>query len=268
MGPLTDETLGVLAIADSDHAIRIASAIAFAILYYDYTLTFGMEVNRFWKGRLSFASFVFYFNRYLVLFGHMPVLYEFYGTTNQKGEMYVPWFPFLSVAMEHQPPVDLSFTWSSVLAYDTTVFALTLYRALGVNSRWRGNILSILLRDGAFYFAVLLVCHLCNILTCILAQAVYRGISVTITNVIASSLITRLMLNLRDPHLLPNRYNDSRASELERSELQWRPRTNTAACSSVSDSDTSTGKIAAATVMMDDGSEGRDRIREWQGTAK
>ncbi len=53
--------------------------------------------------------------------------------------------------MEHQPRVDLSFTWSSVLAYDTTVFALTLYRALGVDSRWRGNILSILLRDGELF---------------------------------------------------------------------------------------------------------------------
>ena len=54
---------------------------------------------------------------------------------------------------------------------------------------------------------------------------------------IASSLISRLMLNLRDPHLLRNRYNDSRVSELEHSELPWCPRTNTAACSSADSSD-------------------------------
>ncbi|KAM5533390.1 hypothetical protein V8D89_012940 [Ganoderma adspersum] len=289
--------------ADSDHAIRIVSAVAFGILYYDYALTFGMEVDRFWKRGSSFASFVFYFNRYLVLFGHIPVLYEFYGTSNQNYPSDIP-YPSVGadkcwrcskVQMYHQllagviqviaaglqlfrihglyhcdrritfallalaivcsaisvwsisqtwkqpsdqkhamgiPSIgcDLMMTKTHVLAYDMAVFALTLYRVLGVESRWRGDILSILLRDGD----VLLVCHLCNILTCI---AVYRGISVTITNVIASSLISRLMLNLRDPHLLRNRYNDS---ELERSELPWRPRTNTAACSSMCNSDAST----------------------------
>lgn len=54
------------------------------ILYYDYALTFSVEVDRFWKGRLSFATLIFYFNRYLVLFGHIPVLYEFYASDNQK----------------------------------------------------------------------------------------------------------------------------------------------------------------------------------------
>ncbi|PIL23501.1 hypothetical protein GSI_14813 [Ganoderma sinense ZZ0214-1] len=295
------------------------------ILYYDYTLTFGMEVDRFWKRRASFASFVFYFNRYLVFLGHIPVLYEFYGTRDQNaGDSPFPYDRELmniwswrcsKVQMYHQllagimqvvvaglqmfrihalyhgdrritfalvalamvcasvsiwsisrtwmQPSDqkhvvgipgvgcdlmmtkiqgkyLSFAWLSILAYDTAVFGLTLYRALGVESRWRGDILSILLRDGAFYFAVLLVCHLCNIITCVLAPAVTRGVSVTITNVIASSLITRLMLNLRDPHLLQSRYGDSRASELERSELPWRPRTNAAACSSAGGSESST----------------------------
>ncbi|TBU26978.1 hypothetical protein BD311DRAFT_761376 [Dichomitus squalens] len=281
----------ILVIAESDHDIRIASAIAFGILYFDYTLTYSAEVERFWKGRFSFASFIFYFNRYLALFGHIPVLYEFYGTHKQevsllcsRVQMYHQLLAGITQVIVaglqlfrihalyhgnrritsalsclclvccaisawavsqawHQPSGDktmagipgvgcdltmteaqgkyLSFVWASVLAWDTTVFALTVYRVLGSGSRWRGSLMGVLLRDGAFYFAVLLVCHMCNILTCLLAQAVTRGISVTITNVIASSLITRLMLNLRDPRLLRNQ--SSGATEL--SDLPWRANT-------------------------------------------
>ncbi|EJF55882.1 hypothetical protein DICSQDRAFT_175407 [Dichomitus squalens LYAD-421 SS1] len=224
----------ILVIAESDHDIRIASAIAFGILYFDYTLTYSAEVERFWKGRFSFASFIFYFNRYLALFGHIPVLYEFYGTHNQEWAVSQAWHqPSGDKTMAGIPGVGcdltmteaqgkyLSFVWASVLAWDTTVFALTVYRVLGSGSRWRGSLMGVLLRDGAFYFAVLLVCHMCNILTCLLAQAVTRGISVTITNVIASSLITRLMLNLRDPRLLRNQ--SSGATEL--SDLPWRANT-------------------------------------------
>ncbi|TBU31238.1 hypothetical protein BD311DRAFT_132658 [Dichomitus squalens] len=81
-----------------------------------------------------------------------------------------------------------------------------MHRVLRVESRCRGYILTILMRDGAFYFAVLLVCHVCNISTCLLSQSAYRGISVTTTNVIASTLMTRLMLNLRNPKLLEHQY--------------------------------------------------------------
>ena len=44
--------------------------------------------------------------------------------------------------------VDLSFVWSSVLVWDSTVFALTVYRVLTAWSRWRGGLLNVLLRDG------------------------------------------------------------------------------------------------------------------------
>ena len=50
-----------------------------AILYFDYSLTFVTEVQRFWTRHVSMASFVFFLNRYLTLLGHVPVMYEFYG---------------------------------------------------------------------------------------------------------------------------------------------------------------------------------------------
>lgn len=55
-----------------------------AILIYEYFLTFVYEVQRFWRvGRLNWASGLFYANRYLALFGHIPVMIEyFWSSTN------------------------------------------------------------------------------------------------------------------------------------------------------------------------------------------
>ncbi|KAI0665122.1 hypothetical protein C8Q70DRAFT_929897 [Cubamyces menziesii] len=55
----------------------VASA---AILYYDYSLTLGAEVDRFWRvGRCSFVNILFVLNRYLALLGAIPVCFEFFG---------------------------------------------------------------------------------------------------------------------------------------------------------------------------------------------
>lgn len=51
-----------------------------AILYYDYSLTLGAEVDRFWRvGRCSFVNILFVLNRYLALLGAIPVCFEFFG---------------------------------------------------------------------------------------------------------------------------------------------------------------------------------------------
>lgn len=46
-----------------------------------------MEVERFWKTkRFTWAVFFFYLNRYLTLFGHLPVIFEYfwYSTAGSK----------------------------------------------------------------------------------------------------------------------------------------------------------------------------------------
>ncbi|KAI0744770.1 hypothetical protein C8Q76DRAFT_701077 [Earliella scabrosa] len=77
-----DESVEIAAAA---FAIRNTSGIAFAILYYDYFLTLGAEIERFWKRpKLTLAAFGYYLNRFLSLLGHIPVIYEFYGTHTQS----------------------------------------------------------------------------------------------------------------------------------------------------------------------------------------
>ncbi|RPD77003.1 hypothetical protein L226DRAFT_357034 [Lentinus tigrinus ALCF2SS1-7] len=69
--------------AQTDFVVRSLSAIAFALLYYDYALTFGAEVGRFWrfrKGRPSWGTIGFFLNRYLSILGHIPVIWEFFGS--------------------------------------------------------------------------------------------------------------------------------------------------------------------------------------------
>ncbi|KAI0744767.1 hypothetical protein C8Q76DRAFT_604210, partial [Earliella scabrosa] len=54
-----------------------------AILYYDYILTLGAETERFWRrGRPSAGAVGFFLNRYLGLFGHVPVVVEFFGSNS------------------------------------------------------------------------------------------------------------------------------------------------------------------------------------------
>lgn len=50
------------------------------LLYYDYFLTLPWEIDRFWHpGPHSWASIVFFANRYMALLGHVPFLYSVYA---------------------------------------------------------------------------------------------------------------------------------------------------------------------------------------------
>ncbi|KAL1938963.1 hypothetical protein VTO73DRAFT_11116 [Trametes versicolor] len=96
---------------------------------------------------------------------------------------------------------DLAIAWSAIMVFDVAVFILTVLQALQVRETWCGGYFGVILRDGTAYFAILFLCYLSNILSYTLAQPMYKSISTTITNVVSTTLITRLMLNIRDPEL-------------------------------------------------------------------
>src|SRR6266404_5478142 len=52
-----------------------AQGLHLAILYYDYVLTFSREVEYFWPKsyRTSWISLLFFLNRYLAIFGNIPI---------------------------------------------------------------------------------------------------------------------------------------------------------------------------------------------------
>ncbi|KAM5541416.1 hypothetical protein V8D89_004970 [Ganoderma adspersum] len=49
----------------------------FVLILYDYFMTFGAEVELFWKKKISRASVLFFLNRYLVL------VYQFFNMRGQ-----------------------------------------------------------------------------------------------------------------------------------------------------------------------------------------
>ena len=60
-----------------------------AILLYDYCLTFVTEVERCWGFRLNWGLALFYLNRYLVLFGHVPIMMQYFWSTSNPGKLEV-----------------------------------------------------------------------------------------------------------------------------------------------------------------------------------
>ncbi|KAJ6589278.1 hypothetical protein B0H19DRAFT_1103488 [Mycena capillaripes] len=97
--------------------------------------------------------------------------------------------------------VSLATAWAGSGVFDFMVFLLTLRKGLGANIPG-ANLLGLLLRDGSIYFGVMAVSNLSNILTFVLGSPYTRGIATTFCSVISSLMISRLMLNLRDPSLL------------------------------------------------------------------
>jgi len=53
--------------------------VGFTVLCYDYVLTLGMEMSRFWSPlQFSWGTVIFLLNRYVALFGHVPVMVEIF----------------------------------------------------------------------------------------------------------------------------------------------------------------------------------------------
>ncbi|KAJ7202244.1 hypothetical protein C8J57DRAFT_1410404 [Mycena rebaudengoi] len=90
--------------------------------------------------------------------------------------------------------------WSSMALFDCLIFFLTLYKSFGRHST-EFNLFGVLLRDGSIYFGVIVILNLSNILTFVFGGDYTRGVATTLTNIVSSLMISRLMLNLRDPSL-------------------------------------------------------------------
>ena len=60
-----------------------------AILLYDYCLTIVAEVESCWVSQRSWGLGFFYLNRYLVLFGHVPIMLEFFWTSSNRNKIEV-----------------------------------------------------------------------------------------------------------------------------------------------------------------------------------
>ncbi|KIM74120.1 hypothetical protein PILCRDRAFT_14678 [Piloderma croceum F 1598] len=116
--------------------------------------------------------------------------------------------------------IHLAIAWSGQLFFDAICFLLTLRKSFSIGRMGQRTLIDTLLRDGAVYFAIMTAANLGNILTFLLAAPLSKGVASTFVNMytapslaqtrstdpwsrrISVTMMSRLMLNLRDPKIL------------------------------------------------------------------
>ncbi|KAF7761903.1 hypothetical protein Agabi119p4_9895 [Agaricus bisporus var. burnettii] len=240
-----------------------------ALLVYDYFLTLGFEIERFWIGRFGrfhYGSLLFFANRYLSLLGYIPVALEFFmdprvscqckflrayntflvivlqiiiacmmlmricalyerrawilvfsvilgiceviiaavfivnPSRREISEVFLSCDSFAQNAIQYQTHYLVG-GWAGVFVFDAVMFVLTLYKTVTLPKGSGVGLLTMIMRDGTVYFGIVATLNLTNILVLVLANPVNRGSMGTPMNVMSSIMMTRLMLNLRDPEL-------------------------------------------------------------------
>ncbi|KAM5533278.1 hypothetical protein V8D89_013055 [Ganoderma adspersum] len=189
------------------------SVVGYAILFYDYTLTFSTEVECFWKStHISLFSILFVLNRYFGLLGAIPTIFEYFGspsenvmmiTTKNPNETKIP-MPFTlskcDLSLTNAQGLHIAIAWAAMLWFDTTIFVLTLARAWRMHRRVPGGVLETLFRDGTIYYGIMVVSAVANIITFLVTPSGsnLKGMETTLTNALSTTLASRLILNLRD----------------------------------------------------------------------
>ncbi|KAJ6476920.1 hypothetical protein C8R45DRAFT_1008249 [Mycena sanguinolenta] len=104
--------------------------------------------------------------------------------------------------------------WGGMLVFDVMIFLLTIYKALRCETR-SGSLLSVMFRDGSMYFGIMIVTNGANIATYTLGGPLISGSGTTVVNALSSVMLTRLMLNLRDPKVLRRTHRTTRLTTID-----------------------------------------------------
>ncbi|KAI0702017.1 hypothetical protein C8T65DRAFT_655718 [Cerioporus squamosus] len=105
------------------------------------------------------------------------------------------------LAADRMTAIRLAVAWESLFLFDLTIFCLTLFKTWKTRRRnpvtiARNDIISLVMRDGALYFAVMASANLANTLTFYFAEPILRGCLSTAASCISVTMMSRLMLNL------------------------------------------------------------------------
>ncbi|KAH8835825.1 hypothetical protein DL96DRAFT_91176 [Flagelloscypha sp. PMI_526] len=108
-----------------------------------------------------------------------------------------------SQSLSRRSAVRVVIAWEALFFFDLNIFILTLLR-----SRWASRtqigkelkipLVEIIARDGALYFAALLLANLANIITFYLARPRLTGALSTFASSVSVSMMSRLMINLHN----------------------------------------------------------------------
>ncbi|KAF7350308.1 hypothetical protein MVEN_01335100 [Mycena venus] len=118
----------------------------------------------------------------------------------QDGDL-VLGFPGCHTSVSQSGNYHLAATWEILFLFDSMIFGLTVFKTY---STWRRTgseashlpIHTLVLRDGALYFAIIALVNLCNIVSFYLAGPILSGTLSTFASCMSVTLMARLMLNL------------------------------------------------------------------------
>ncbi|KAH9852454.1 hypothetical protein C2E23DRAFT_825569 [Lenzites betulinus] len=98
--------------------------------------------------------------------------------------------------------VRLAVSWEALFLFDLMVFSLTVGKTFRERNRQRvtsgrHDIISLILRDGSMYFAVMASVNFANTLTFYFLEPLLRGCLSTFASSVSVTMMSRLMLNLQ-----------------------------------------------------------------------
>jgi len=126
-----------------------------------------------------------------------------YGMTGQAESSEYLWTRGCASAVYRTGALRYAEAWGGLLVFDCVIFTLTLYKSLLLRATCGSTfrLLGLMLRDGSVYFGVMVICNIANILMLVYGGPFLVSATSAIVNNLSSVMITRLMLNMRDPNL-------------------------------------------------------------------
>ncbi|KIK68636.1 hypothetical protein GYMLUDRAFT_728680 [Collybiopsis luxurians FD-317 M1] len=143
----------------------------------------------------------------LLMCGMALVMVGFAGwvLTGQKSVVSpsVPGIALISgchLGLSRATALRLAAVWETLFIYDSALFALTLIKTYRTRRRDAVilNLVTLILRDGAIYFALMALATLSNVLSFYFAPIFLRGGLSTFATCASVTMISRLMLNLHE----------------------------------------------------------------------
>ncbi|TFK21165.1 hypothetical protein FA15DRAFT_672790 [Coprinopsis marcescibilis] len=269
------------------------NAAPFALLYYDYFLTFDREVNWVWLAspKLTWTTVCFFLVRYSAIVGHIAVGFYHFWTDEHLAR-----FPVCSALLTFHEllgyflhvvtgvlllvrtyalynknkkvlcglilvavvlatcgislmfynreiktprtlpesgclfgvPKDraqrLIAVWACVFIFDTIIFALTVIKTCHTARKTKSPVLLVFQRDGVAYFAVMSIASLLVIASFANVPEGSRRLGIMpVANTLVTILVSRLVLNLRDPSLSRKPYINSENQGLDNTKTTMEP---------------------------------------------
>ncbi|EIN07028.1 hypothetical protein PUNSTDRAFT_144600 [Punctularia strigosozonata HHB-11173 SS5] len=98
----------------------------------------------------------------------------------------------------------LALAWGGLVIFDSYIFLMTLLKTISVlRGGLRGpnntHFLSLILRDGAMFYSVLLANNVGNVVLSLYGRSIFQSVNATTSQIFAVILTSRLMFNLRKP---------------------------------------------------------------------